>query len=282
MLPIKDTRHADSASSSSPSTSSSTRPRRRSSAFFEEGLKGEDALVDARLRRFSRPSQRVRFRSKVDVHEADNVQTPLSEKPPPVQDLPPFFPTISRIMFFTLLLAVIVPSLGNSPFFKAGVSSIGAKAGPIAVPIEEQARSLPAVAKRQDTNTDICKRWSGQSAIVNGTMYYYGGRATTESDQTTNQWSESRYPSDLAILTVYRQRLPRPRPHKKLADRLAFTDRPPTTLRTSRCLARLPLELLQFAIFVRWTVLRLTRRESCAIRRVAIRYCIVTVVRTRK
>jgi hypothetical protein len=192
MLPIKDTRHHDSASNSSPSTASSIRPRRRSSAFFEEGLKGEDAIVDARLRRNSRPSLRVRFRSKVDVHEADNVLTPLSDTPPQLRELPPFFPTMSRIMFFTLLLAVIVPSLGNSPFFQAGVSPIGAKAGPIAVPVQEQARSLPAVVKRQDTNTDICKRWSGQSAVVNGTMYYYGGRATTSSDQTTDQWSPSK------------------------------------------------------------------------------------------
>lgn len=163
-------------------------PRRRSSAFFEEGLKGEDAIVDARIRRSSRPSLRVRFRSKVDVVERP---TEPEYTPRPVDDMPTLFPTFSRLLFFALVLVVIVPSFSNSPFFQAGITPIGAKAGVVRVPLQEHRKALPTLDKRQDSSTDICKRWSGQSAVVNGTMYYYGGRATTSADQTTNEWSAS-------------------------------------------------------------------------------------------
>lgn len=93
-------------------------------------------------------------------------------------------------MFFTLLLAVLIPSLGHSPFLKAGISPIGAEAGPIKVPLEEQRKAVPTIEKRQNSDTDICKRWSGQSAVVNGTMYYYGGRKSTSADQTSDTWSK--------------------------------------------------------------------------------------------
>jgi hypothetical protein len=43
--------------------------------------------------------------------------------------------------------------------------------------------------KRANSPTDVCKRWSQQSAIINGTLYLYGGRATTSSSQSSNEWS---------------------------------------------------------------------------------------------
>jgi hypothetical protein len=42
---------------------------------------------------------------------------------------------------------------------------------------------------RANSPTDVCKRWSHQSAIVNGTLYIYGGRATKSSNQITDTWS---------------------------------------------------------------------------------------------
>ena len=194
-----DSTHLDSAvhdlsrPSSSDAVPSLSPPPRRSSVFFEEGLKGEDAIVDAQFRRTTRPSLRVRFRSKVDIHEAAEIDEPLLVQQP--DQLPPLFPTAPRIMFFVLLLAVLIPSLGNSPFLKAGITPIGAKAGPVKVPVGEPMRSLPTLEKRQDSDTDICKRWSGQSAVVNGTMYYYGGRKSTSADQTSDTWSTLPAPS---------------------------------------------------------------------------------------
>jgi len=172
-------------------------PHRRSSVFFEEGLKGDDAIVDARIRRIGRPSLRVRFRSKVDIREPEEVDEPFIQPAQKSDGLPTLLLTAPRIMFFTLLLAVLIPSLGHSPFLKAGISPIGAEAGPIKVPLEEQRKAVPTIEKRQNSDTDICKRWSGQSAVVNGTMYYYGGRKSTSADQTSDTWTNDFLSLDL-------------------------------------------------------------------------------------
>lgn len=46
-----------------------------------------------------------------------------------------------------------------------------------------------SLQKRADSATDICKRWSQQTAVVNGTMYIYGGRSTTDASQDDKTWS---------------------------------------------------------------------------------------------
>lgn len=56
-------------------------------------------------------------------------------------------------------------------------------------------RAVPHVRKmvletRADSPTDVCTRWSHQSAVINGTLYIYGGQATTEPGQTLNKWSK--------------------------------------------------------------------------------------------
>src|SRR6202007_986502 len=45
--------------------------------------------------------------------------------------------------------------------------------------------------------TDVCKRWSQQSALVNGTLYLYGGQSSTTSDQTSNTWNNNFLALDL-------------------------------------------------------------------------------------
>ena len=183
------------------STDNNPPPRRRSSAFFEAGLQGDDALVDAKVRRNSRP-RIVRFRSKVEIVEPEAVDWPPNTYGP-VNKMPPFFPTLPRMLFLALVIAVVLPSLGNSPLLKAGIGPIGAKAGPIAVPIEKSPKTLPQ--KREDTPTVRCKRWSQQSAVVNGTMYMYGGRATDDASQTSDTWSKFTLRLMRHILTQSRQ-----------------------------------------------------------------------------
>ena len=41
----------------------------------------------------------------------------------------------------------------------------------------------------QNSATDYCTRWSHQSAVINGTIYVYGGRASQTSGQTDNTWN---------------------------------------------------------------------------------------------
>lgn len=168
--------------------------RRRSSAFFEVGLGGEDSIVDAKIRRNSRPRQQVRFRSKVDVHEADPREY-LEETGDFLvtrqQAIPPTsaWPSLPRLLFLACIFLLGLQSWNDIGLSTAGFSPIGAKAGPINVRSERGVASIQSKQeKRQDT--EVCVRWSGQSAVVNGTLYYYGGRSSQSSGQTAGTWSE--------------------------------------------------------------------------------------------
>ena len=169
--------------------------RRRSSAFFEVGLGGDDQIVDAKIRRNSRPRQQVRFKSKVEIHEPESAQWPderfdyLATRPKPPHT-PWFFSTLPRLMFAVCIFLLGVQSWNDVGIFEGGVSPIGANAGPIKSKSERDVMLLPAKAeKRTNSPTNICLRWSGQSAVVNGTLYYYGGRSSQSSQQTDNTWS---------------------------------------------------------------------------------------------
>ena len=177
-------------------------PRRRRSAFIETGLSGEDPLIDAKLERSSsRPGLQVRFRSKVEIHE-----------PKPVkwgEDEPSIGPhtvyqsnaadvrgsgfnacNVMRLLMLALLLATVIPTSLGSPFVKSGVSPIGAKASPIDPTSNPAIRTLREEhVKRANSPTDVCTRWSQQTAVVNNTMYIYGGQATTQAGQNGNTWS---------------------------------------------------------------------------------------------
>ena len=53
------------------------------------------------------------------------------------------------------------------------------------------------LAHRENTDTNTCSRWSQQSALVNGTIYVYGGHATTEQGQTSNTWNNDFFTIDV-------------------------------------------------------------------------------------
>ncbi|OJD15001.1 hypothetical protein AJ78_04723 [Emergomyces pasteurianus Ep9510] len=53
------------------------------------------------------------------------------------------------------------------------------------------------ILRRADTPTDVCKRWSQQTAVVNGTIYIYGGRSMTDSSQKDNTWNNDFLSLDL-------------------------------------------------------------------------------------
>ena len=220
--------HSENSSNSGPtevftavSADNHPPPRRRSSAFFEAGLQGDDAFVDAKVRRNSRPRV-VRFRSKVEVVEPEAIDWSHCSTNS-VNEMPAYFPTLPRLMFLALIIAIVLPSLNSSPLLKAGFGPIGAKAGPIAVPIEKQHKTLPQ--RRQVSSTDVCKRWSQQSAVVNGTLYLYGGRSTTSDQQTSDTWSKFISPPMHALLTLHRQRLLDPRSYPLMANFVAVPDR---------------------------------------------------------
>lgn len=84
-----------------------------------------------------------------------------------------------------LILAATLPFIQQPvPTESNAAPSVGVDSR--AVPIERKI----VLETRADSPTDVCTRWSHQSAVINGTLYIYGGQATTEPGQTQNTWSK--------------------------------------------------------------------------------------------
>ena len=122
----------------------------------------------------------------------------------------------SRLLLLTCTLLVTISLMYDTPFLaKPGPSIVGAEAGVIREDVQK--RSLvdgQLLVAREDTNTDVCSRWSGQSCLVNGTLYYFGGRATSEQGQESNQWNNDFFTIDVTkswdISKPVMKGLPRP------------------------------------------------------------------------
>ncbi|KMQ41743.1 Kelch-type beta propeller [Trichophyton rubrum] len=65
------------------------------------------------------------------------------------------------------------------------------------LPHQGQHAHARALTQRDNSPTDICKRWSQQTATVNGTLYIYGGRSTTDASQKDNTWNNNFLTLDL-------------------------------------------------------------------------------------
>ena len=93
--------------------------------------------------------------------------------------------TISGLQRFTLiamLIAVVLPTFSWCKG-RSMVGFSGADAG--------------VIVKRENSPTDVCTRWAHQAALLNGTLYLYGGQATTDKGQTDNTWNNNLLTLDL-------------------------------------------------------------------------------------
>lgn len=81
------------------------------------------------------------------------------------------------------LLAIVIPGLVTKG--PNGLPADGANAGVIKA--REEGGGL---WKREDSKTDTCTRWSHQAAVLNGTLYIYGGQSKEQAGQDENTWSE--------------------------------------------------------------------------------------------
>ncbi|KAF9634480.1 Kelch-type beta propeller [Lasiodiplodia theobromae] len=98
---------------------------------------------------------------------------------------------LHRLCVLALLVFLVIPVTHRLPVFGSTV------AGP---PYGVNAALIPREGMlygRANSPTDVCTRWSHATAIVNGTLYIYGGRAKTESDQTSNTWNNDFVTIDL-------------------------------------------------------------------------------------
>lgn len=162
--------------------------KRRSSIFTETGLEGHDTILDEKIR-LGRPQ--LPLKSEPASEEFHVVIEPTTPQDPALPTVTQTIPWSKMSLFQFLGLAAFV-ALAFPSFFGSGTNSNLMPAMAEAGPVGHRPEVVKEIAgKRQTTNTDVCKRWSGQSALVNGTLYYYGGRATTSPSQTTNEWSKS-------------------------------------------------------------------------------------------
>ncbi|MCJ1310002.1 hypothetical protein MMC25_003663 [Agyrium rufum] len=121
----------------------------------------------------------------------------------------------SRRYLLTLLFALLVPIIHFLPPHRTGRPAlVGVSGGPIPAKSAHVNNINMSIGKRQNSPTDICTRWSQQTAIVNGTVYIYGGRATQDYQQTTDEWNNDFLTLDLTktwqITTPTIQGLPQP------------------------------------------------------------------------
>jgi hypothetical protein len=162
-------------------------PIRRRSVFMEVGLVDEGDFIAERKNptpilirhpspKRTRPTLKVRFRSKADIFEEDEradewgdvldaeddgslATTRLSTTPSAEKT----YHHLYRLAVFALVLAVLLPYLQGNPV--TGVSAripLGARGGVIPstnVGIVED----DMLRRREDSPTTICKRWSHQS-----------------------------------------------------------------------------------------------------------------------
>ncbi|KAH3920012.1 hypothetical protein HBH56_021580 [Parastagonospora nodorum] len=186
---------------------------RRQSIFTEVGLVDEDTMRDVRMAapmtttlKPIRPARMVRFRSRNSIYgeagkedesdwesvvdEDDESDAPLTSTVLPAQSTMPL--RFYRLSIFAFVLAVMLPILSISP-----ISRIGVRGGMIPRNTIEAEAERSVVVKRADSPTDACKRWAGQSTIVNGTLYMYGFRQNDEPKGDQNTWNNNFLSLDL-------------------------------------------------------------------------------------
>ncbi|KAM3071277.1 hypothetical protein ACMFMG_008868 [Clarireedia jacksonii] len=108
---------------------------------------------------------------------------------------PSSFSTVPRFALLAFLIAVVVPGFGYNGAGTEMVNSNGADAGVIRE--AELVENGSFIGGRADSPTSVCTRWSHMTANVNGTLYIYGGEATTTSGQTENTWNNNLLTLDL-------------------------------------------------------------------------------------
>ncbi|KAF4554633.1 Kelch motif-containing protein 2 [Elsinoe fawcettii] len=185
---------------------------RRKSAFVETGLIDAD-VEPISLTEEVRPKRSLRFNSTPDIFEF------VSEEPEPESDNADLDHQLAiekqrlemrrsqlegstalyRLSVGALVLAVLVPLLQGTPWAAHSSSPLlGVKGGPIKRDAGVVLDADPSIVKRQSNSpTDVCSRWAHMSAMVNGTLYIYGGEATTEPGQTSNTWNNNFLSLDL-------------------------------------------------------------------------------------
>lgn len=186
--------------------------QRRRSVFRETGLDDELKAPIPPTVAAERPTS-VRFRSKPDVRvieryqdleldhtsKADRRKSMLRQAASTVSGPQSPLPVRNTSLMYrfgalAFLVATLLPLLQSTGFFRKGALPIQPVSAGV---IPEEARAGIDLSRRDDSPTNVCFRWAQQSAIVNGTLYLYGGQASTEQGQDQNTWNNDFLTLDL-------------------------------------------------------------------------------------
>ncbi|WYZ42607.1 hypothetical protein EsH8_VI_000306 [Colletotrichum jinshuiense] len=133
-----------------------------------------DTVTGPRGRSSSQVAKQSWYNKLSTGYRRPRIKTASSAPPPTVSSL-------QRLAMIAMLIAVILPAFSyNNGRQKVGS---GADAGVIHI--------------RQTTPIDVCLRFSQQVALLNGTLYMYGGQSKTEASQTTDTWNNNFLTLDL-------------------------------------------------------------------------------------
>ena len=93
--------------------------------------------------------------------------------------------SILRLYTLAVLMAALMPIVYEMPFINSsGPSFLGTRAYLI-----RKGGINGNFIRRDNSPTDVCNRWSHQSAVVNGTLYIYGGHSISSSGQDQDTWN---------------------------------------------------------------------------------------------
>ncbi|KAI9769545.1 MAG: hypothetical protein M1840_004023 [Geoglossum simile] len=96
---------------------------------------------------------------------------------------PLVFPSRARLIILISLLALVSSCIWLSPSVR--YPSVGR----VTKQKEWKDMRIGKLARRGNSLTDTCTRWSHQSALVNGILYIYGGQSKREAKQSTDTWN---------------------------------------------------------------------------------------------
>ncbi|KZL65307.1 kelch domain-containing protein [Colletotrichum tofieldiae] len=133
-----------------------------------------EAPAEPRRRSSSQAAKHSWYNKLSQGYRRPRIKTASSAPPPTVSSL-------QRLGMIALLIAVIIPAFSyNNGHQKIGS---GADAG--------------VIRPRDTSSTNVCLRWAQQAALLNGTLYMYGGQSKTEVSQTINTWNNDFLTLDL-------------------------------------------------------------------------------------
>ncbi|KAL8692030.1 MAG: hypothetical protein Q9218_002862 [Villophora microphyllina] len=180
---------------SGPDCSAHFTPPRRRSKFTEldvdgdtTSARGDTFATSHHTDSFARPrSISLQTQSSCDPDE-DSITAAL-----------PRFSLHPRLYILTLVLLIAIPVLYDTTWLAMpSISIIGARAGVIRRADGINGNTLRSgLHRRANTDTDVCSRWAAQSAVVNGTIYVYGGHATSQPGQHDGTWINDFFTIDL-------------------------------------------------------------------------------------